>query len=50
MTLNAETPVVLELWRIGKCPSIAIAPRWTVTGVVAQDRVLSMGQIELFDI
>ena len=33
-----------------KYPFIAITPRSTLTGVVAPDKVLSMGQIGLFNI
>ena len=36
-----ETPVVMELYRI------AITPKPTLARVVASDRILSMGQIEL---
>ena len=42
-----EVPVILELWRmcsIPSLPSLSAPPR---PGVIAPDRVLSMGQIEL---
>ena len=45
-----ETPVIHEHFWNAEYPFIAIAPRSTLTGVVAPDRVISMGQIELFDI
>ena len=52
MTLNndGETPVLLELWGIWSTPSLTslLGSLWPV--VVAPDRVLSMGEIELFDI
>ena len=41
---------MLELWGIQSTPFIAIAPRFTLPGVVAPNRVLSMGQIEMFGI
>ena len=41
---DCEAPVTLELWGM---PSLT-DPLWP--GVVAPDRVLSMSQIELFDI
>ena len=44
---DGETPVILELWRNAKYPFIIIAPRSTL---VAPDKVLSMDQLELFDI
>ena len=45
-----EAPVMLELWGLWSfksSPSL-LGPLWS--GVVAPDRVISMGQIELFDI
>ena len=45
-----EAPVILELWGMWTTPHIAIVPRSTLARVVAPDRVLSKGQIELFDI
>ena len=47
---DGETPVILELWEMRSTPSLPSlsGPLWT--GVVAPDRVISMGKIELFDI
>ncbi len=39
---------MLELWGMQCTPSLLPGPLWP--GVVALERVLSMGQIELFDI
>ena len=46
---DGEAPVMLELWGIQSTPSLTLllSPFWP--GVLAPDRVLSMGQIELFD-
>ena len=44
---DGDAPVMLELWGMQSTPYIAIASRFTL---VAPDRVLSMGWIELFDI
>ena len=47
---NGEAPVkqeVLRMWSTPLLPSL-LGPLWSE--VVAPDRVLSMGQIELFDI
>ena len=43
---DGEAPVMMELWGMQNVnyPFISIAPR------VASNRVLTMGQIELFDI
>ncbi len=41
---DGEAPVMLELWGMRSTPSF-ISPQWS--GVVAPDRVRSMGQIEL---
>ena len=41
---DGEVPVMLELWRMQSTPSLP-GPLWP--GMVAPDRVLSMGQIEL---
>ena len=45
-----EAPVMLELWGMHSTPSLPSlrGPLWP--GVVAPDRILSMGQIELLDI
>ena len=47
---DGEAPVMLELRGMRSAPSLSSLPdpRWP--GVVVTDRVLSMGQIELFDI
>ena len=42
--------VMLELWRIRSTPSFLSLQGPLCSGVVAPDRVLSMGQIERFDI
>ena len=53
---DGQVPVMLELWGNTEYPFIVIAPRFTLTGVVAPDRVLSIDQIvlnrqtELFEI
>ena len=41
---------MLEFWGMRSTYFIAIAPTSTVTRVVSPDRVLSIGQLELFDI
>ena len=48
MTLN--NPVMLKLWGMRSTPSLPSLPGPLWFGVVASDRVLYMGQIELFDI
>ena len=47
---NLMVAVILELW--GKCstPSMPLLPGTLWPGVVAPDRILSMGQIKLFNI
>ena len=53
MTLNksdGEAPVMLELWGMWSTLSLSSLPGPLWLGVVAPGRVLSMGQIELFDI
>ena len=47
--LDAEAPVILELWEIQSTPSLPSLPGPLWPGEVASDRVLSMGQIELID-
>ena len=42
---DGEAPVMLELWGTRSTHSVLPGPLWSV--VVAPDRVLSMGQIEL---
>ena len=44
---DAEIPVMLELWGMQSTPSLLSLPGSLWPGVVALDRVLSMGQIEL---
>ena len=46
---NGEAIVMLELWGMQSTPSLPLllGPLWS--GVVAPDKVQSMGQIELFD-
>ena len=41
--------VRLQLWGIGSTSSLPLLPGSLLTEVVVPDRVLSMGQIELFD-
>ena len=45
---NSEAPV-MEIWEMWSNPSLPSLPGSLWLGVVAPDRVLSMGQIELFD-
>ena len=47
---DGEAPVILELWGMWNIPSLPLLPGPLCLGVVAPDRVLSMGQIELFEI
>ena len=47
---DSEAPVMLELWGMRWTPSLPSLPGSLWLAVVALDRVLSMGQIELFDI
>ena len=44
---DGEVPVMLELWEMQGTPSLPSLPIPLWPGVVAPDRVLSMGQIEL---
>ena len=41
---------MLELWRMRSTPSLPSLPGPLWLGVVVYDRILSTGQIELFDI
>ena len=41
---------MLELWEMMSAPSLPLLPGPLWPGVVAPDKGLSMGQIELFDI
>ena len=47
---GGETPVMLELWGMQSTSSLPALPGPLWLGVVVPDRLLSMGQIELFDI
>ena len=44
---DGEVPVMLELWGMRSTPSLTSLPGPLWPGVVAPDRVLSIGQIEL---
>ena len=44
---DGEVPVMLELWRMRITPSLPSLPGPLWPDVVAPERVLSMGQIEL---
>ena len=44
---DSEIPVMLELWGIQSVPSLPFLPGPPWPGIIAPDRVLSMGQIEL---
>ena len=41
---------MLELWKMQSTPSLLLLPGQTWREIVTLDGVLSMGQIELFDI
>ena len=47
---DGEAPVMPELWGIQSTPSLPLLSGSLDSGEVAPDMVLSMGQIELFDI
>ena len=47
---DGEAPVMLELWGMQSTPSLPSLPGPLWSGVVAPERIISMGQIELFDI
>ena len=47
MTLNNQVPVMLELWGMQSTTSLTVLPGPHWLGVVAPDRILSMGQIYL---
>ena len=47
---DGEAPVMLELWGMWSIPSLPSLPGPLWPQVVAPDRSLSMGQVELFDI
>ena len=44
---DGEAPVMLELWRMWRTPLLPSLPGPFLPGVVAPDRVLLMGEIEL---
>ena len=50
LSYDGEAPVMLELWGMQSTPSLPLLPGILWPTVVAPDRVLSMGQIELVDI
>ena len=45
---DVEVPVKLEIWGMRSTPSLPSLPRPIWPGVVAPERVLSLGQIELY--
>ena len=45
---NGEAPIILELWEMWSTSSLPLFRGLFMPGVVAPERVLSMGQIELF--
>ena len=47
---EGEAPVMLEIWGMRSTSSLPLLPGLFWPGVVAPDKVLSRGQIELFDI
>ena len=47
---DGEAPVMLERWGMKNTPSLTSLPGPLWSTVVAPDRVLSIGQIELFNI
>ena len=47
---DCEAAIMLELWGMQSITSLALLPGSLWPGVKAPERVLSMGQIELFDI
>ena len=47
---DGEVPVMLELWEMQSTPSLPSLPGPFWPRVVAPDRVLSMGQIELITV
>ena len=47
---DGEAPVMLELWGINSTPSLPLLPGPLWTWVVAPNMILSISQIELFDI
>ena len=47
---DGKAPVILELWEMQSIPSLPSLPGPLWSGVVAPDKVLSLDEIELFDI
>ena len=47
---DGEAPIMLELWEMWITPSLTLISDPLKLGVIATHRVLSMGQIEMFDI
>ena len=47
---DSAAPEMLELWGMRSTPSLPSLPGPLWSGVEAPDRILSIGQIELFDI
>ena len=47
---DREAPVMLDLWGMQCTSSLPSLPEQLCPGMVAPDRVLSMGQIELLNI
>ena len=44
---DSEVPTMLQLWRMYNAPSLSSLPGQLLLGVVAPDRIQSMGEIEL---
>ena len=44
---DSEVPVMLELWGMRRTPSLPLLPALLWPGMVAPDRALSIGYIEL---
>ena len=47
---DGEALVMLELWRVRSTPLLPSLPGPLLSGVVAPDKVLLIGQMQLFDI
>ena len=47
---DGETLLMLELWGMWSTSLLPLVPRPLLSTLVVSDRVLSMGQIEVFDI
>ena len=47
---DGTVPVMLELWEMRSTPSLPLLSGPLFPGMVAPDRILSMGQIKEFDI